>query len=143
MNETIISVRGEFSAHYPAERATVHADVSSDGPDRQTVFDAATAAVASVAALTTPMHNATDGPITEWSSDTVSVWSDRPWNAEGAQLPLVYHARIGVTAQFSDFSALARWIEGALAIDGVGVTAVDWTLTAGRTTTVTAEVCSR
>ena len=143
MHETVITVRGEFSDRFPAERATVQVDVSFDGPERQSVFESANRAAETVRSTITALHSPDSGPITHWSSDSVQVWSDRPWNAEGAQLPLVFHSRIGLSARFSDFAALSRWIEDVLAVDGVELTAIDWALTASSTTTVTAEVRSR
>ena len=38
MTDTIITVQGEYSAWYPAERATVSASVHADGPKRDAVF---------------------------------------------------------------------------------------------------------
>jgi uncharacterized protein YggE len=143
MHETVITVRGEFSDRFPAERATVQVDVSFDGPERQTVFESASRAAETVRSTITALHNPDSGPVTHWSADSVRVWSERPWNAEGAQLPLVFHSRIGLSARFSDFAALSRWIEDALAVDGVELSSIDWALTASRTTTVTAEVRSR
>jgi uncharacterized protein YggE len=63
-----------------------------------------------------------------WSSDRISVWSDRPWNNEGAQLPLVYHATIGVRASFIDFDALGQWVETVATTSGVTVASIDWEL---------------
>ena len=34
------------------------------------------------------------GGLVEWSSQRASVWSDRPWNAEGKQLALVHRPDI-------------------------------------------------
>jgi uncharacterized protein YggE len=143
MHETVITVRGEFSDRFPAERATVQVDVAFDGPERQTVFESASRAAETVRSTITALHDAESGPVTHWTADSVRVWSERPWNAEGAQLPPVFHSRIGLTARFADFSALSRWIEDVLAIEGVNLGGIDWTLTASRTTTVTAEVRSR
>jgi uncharacterized protein YggE len=143
MNETVITVRGEFSDRFAAERATVQVDVAFDGPERGAVFDSASQAAETVRSTIAALHDPDAGPVTHWSADTVRVWSERPWNAEGAQLPLVFHSRLGLSARFSDFDILTRWIEDVLAVDGVQLTGIDWTLTASRTTTVTAEVRSR
>jgi uncharacterized protein YggE len=143
MQETVITVRGEFSDRFPAERAMVQVDVAFDGPERQSVFESASRAAETVRSTISALYNAESGPVTHWTADSVRVWSERPWNAEGAQLPLIFHSRIGLSARFSDFASLSRWIEDVLAVDGVQLTGIEWALTASRTTTVTAEVRSR
>lgn len=143
MAETTITVQGQHSAFYPAERATVRLGISFDGPRRESVFDAANAAADVVRSRVTALHDGKAGPITWWSSDSVQVWGDRPWNQEGKQLPLVYHARIGFSVKFSDFEALARFLEELAARDGVTIGSIEWTLTEARTTSVTTEVRSR
>ncbi len=143
MTETVITVQGEFTAWYPAERATVHLTIEVEGPKRQPVFEGATKSAEAVRASITDLHDASSGPITWWSSDSVSVWSSKPWNNEGKQLPPVFHASINFTARFSDFPAMARWIEDAAAVDGVNIRGLEWALTAARETAVTAEVRSR
>jgi len=143
MNETVVTVQGAFTAHFPPERATVRVEVSTDGPERGDVFSRATEAANSIRASVGELHNPATGPVTEWSSGSVSVFSERPWNNEGAQLPLVFHATIGFSVRFSDFAELARWIEVIAVIEGVVVESVVWSLTPGRETTVTAEVRSR
>ncbi|MCU1544802.1 MAG: hypothetical protein JWM50_2667, partial [Microbacteriaceae bacterium] len=37
MHETVITVRGEYSDRFPAERATVQVEANFDGNDRQDV----------------------------------------------------------------------------------------------------------
>ena len=86
MDETVISVQGSASAWHEAERATVSISVAHDGPKREPVFAAATAAADRVTAALRELHNPDSGPVTRWSSDRVSVWSERPWNADGKQL---------------------------------------------------------
>lgn len=143
MAETVVTVQGAFSAHYEPELATVHLDVVCDGSDRAVVFSAATTSADAVRTSLLPLHDAHSGPVTHWSSGSVSVWSERPWNSEGVQLPLVFHATVGFSVRFSDFAALALWIEQAAALEGVTVGGINWSLTPARETTVTAEVRSR
>jgi uncharacterized protein YggE len=143
MADTIITVQGEHSAWYPAERATVHAGVQTDGPDRDEVFARAVASADAVRQSIEPLADAQAGPITWWSADSVRVWSQRPWNNEGTQLPLVYSAALDVTAKFSDFAALSRWVETVATIEGVTVGSIQWALTDATRTSVTAEVRSR
>jgi uncharacterized protein YggE len=136
----IITVQGTHTAWFDAERATVHLSAAFDGPKRDDVFARATQAAADVTALITPLHDEAKGPVTWWSSDRVSVWSDRPWNNEGKRLPLVFHATLGIQAKFSDIDALSRVIEQAAVMDGVNVGGIDWDLTDDRRTAVIADV---
>jgi len=143
MTETIITVRGEFSAHYPAERATAIVTVSFDGADRSSVFAQATDAAAKLRDSLTELHDPKAGPVTWWSSDSIRVWSDRPWSQTGEQLDLVFHAAIGFRAKFSDFPTLARWGETVVEWEGVGISSIDWDLTEATRAAVTTEVRSR
>jgi uncharacterized protein YggE len=143
MSGTIITVRGEHSAWYPAERATVHATVHAFGAKREPVFARAVAAAEKLRSLIEPMVDKDVGPVTWWSSDRVSIWSERPWNSEGKQLPLVYHASLDVTAKFKDFDALSQFVEEAAVIDDVVIASVAWDLTEATKTSANTEVRSR
>ncbi|HRN30522.1 MAG TPA: SIMPL domain-containing protein, partial [Terrimesophilobacter sp.] len=102
MTETVITVQGRYSARHTPERAVVSFAVSFDGPARDTVFSKANAAAETLRGEIERLHHADAGPVREWSSDSVQVWGDRPWNNEGKQLAMVFHARIGFTAEFDD-----------------------------------------
>jgi uncharacterized protein YggE len=128
MSETVITVQGSSSTKHAAERATVGITVALDGPARDKVFAETTKVSEAITTALKGLHDAASGPVVAWSSDRVSVWSDRPWNNEGAQLPLVFHATIGVRATFSDFDALARWVETVATTSGVTVGSIDWEL---------------
>lgn len=143
MSETTISVQGHHSAWYPAERATVTVSIGFDGPEREPVFEAATASLDAVRATVEALHDSSAGPITWWSADSLRVWSQRPWNQDGAQLDPVHHAALDLTAKFKDFEALSRWIESVVAIPGANIGSIEWTLTESRQTSVLAEVRSR
>src|SRR5690606_25802681 len=95
---TIISVQGEYRAWYPAERATVQVSVHAFGPKRDAVLQRSVAAADAIRGSLEPIFDEEVGPVTWWASDRVSVWSERPWNNEGKQLPLVYHSAIAFTA---------------------------------------------
>jgi len=143
MKETIITVQGSHSAWYGAERATVSASVHTDGAEREPVFAGAVEASEAVRGLIEASYNKEAGPITRWSSDTVRVWSERPWNNEGRQLDPVYHSAIDFTAKFSDFEALAKWVEAVASVNSVTVGSIDWDLTEATRTSATVEVRSR
>jgi uncharacterized protein len=143
MTETVISVQGQHTAWYSAERATVVVSVATDGPERDTVFAAATASLDAVRETVTNLHDQTAGPITFWSADAVRVWSERPWNNEGKQLDPVHHAALDLTAKFKDFGALSTWLESIVSIPGVNVSSVAWTMTEASQTSAVTEVRSR
>lgn len=127
MADILISVRGEAERRLSPELATVHAAASADGPQRDDVV----AHVTTVAArLRDGLSDAEgSGAVREWSSGSTSVWSDRPWNADGDRLPLVHHASIEVVATFSDVDALAAWLGAVSDDEAVRVSHVEWGLT--------------
>lgn len=143
MSETIITVRGHHSSWHRPERALVHAQVVVQRDSRPEAVAAATAGSGSLTATVGALHDPAAGPVTWWAADSVSVWSERPWSSDGAQLPPVFHARLGLRVRFSDFEALARWTEEAAGSDDVTITALEWELTEATRAAVTAEVRSR
>jgi uncharacterized protein YggE len=143
MAETVITVQGEHSAWYPAERATVRSGIHAWGDNRDAVFGDAVAASDTVRGLIEPLVDASAGPITWWSSDSVRVWSERPWNNEGKQLDPVFHAAVDFTAKFRDFEALARWVEEVAGVEHATVGSIEWALTEATRTSATVEVRSR
>lgn len=142
-SETIITVRGEYAAYYAPERATVSLAIQFDGPVRAGVFELTTAVSSRIREDVVERHNPPVGPVTWWSSDSISVRSSRPWSNEGTQLPLVYSSSIEFRVRFNDFPALAEWIEEIAVIDGVTIRGIEWDLSDARRTTATAEVRSR
>lgn len=142
MNETVITVQGHDAAWYSPERATVQLGIGFDGPDRQSVFEATTRAAETVRSMVVALSEAQSSPISRWSSDSVSVWNERPWNNEGKQLPLVFHAAITFTVRFSDFDVMAHWLDAVAAVDSVAVGGIEWSLTAARKAAVLADAQS-
>lgn len=126
---TVITVQGSHTAWYPAERGTVWVTVAHDGPERAPVFEKTTRVAGALSEALTGLHDADRGPVTWWSYDQVRVWSERPWNNEGRQLAPVYHATVSISAKFSDFDALARWVETIATQAGVSVGSITWDLT--------------
>lgn len=138
MSDVIITVRGEHSTRATAEIGVAVVSARLDGPDRGVVVGAVTAEARRIADELAGYADAK--AVSTWSTDRVSVWSDRPWNQDGRQLPLVYHATVTARAEFSDFTALSDWL-GALADrDGVSVDSLTWDLTPTSRTRVEAEV---
>jgi len=121
----------------------VRAGIQTEGADRDEVFERAVAAAETVRTSIEPLFDKDAGPITWWSSDSVRVWSQRPWSQDGAVLPLVYYSAVDFTAKFKDFSALARWVEATAAVPGATVGSIQWDLTDATRTSATTEVRSR
>lgn len=126
MSEVIITVRGESEERVVPERAVAHVTVAVDGPAREQV-------VARVANLAGPVRDDLNarrsaGLVLTWSSGRASVWTDRPWNAEGRMLDLVHHASVEITAAFTDFDELSDWLNGLAERDGIQVGPVEWDL---------------
>jgi hypothetical protein len=129
MSETIITVEGAFDHHHPAERGTVRLSAGFQGGDRSSVVARTTQVQAAVAAEAQQLHDPANGPVTWWSSNRLRVWSERPWNTEGKQLPLVFHAAAALEVKFRDIARLADWVERLAVLDGVTVNGIDWALT--------------
>jgi len=128
MSDTVITVRGSFSGRYAPEHAVVAATVSFDGPERDPVFARATGIAATLQEQLAALHDAQTGPVIRWSAQRARVWSQRPWNEQGRQLPPVYHAQLDLSATFVDSEALARWVETASTTDGVQLHGIGWRL---------------
>lgn len=129
MSAVQITVRGAFVAHRQPERGTVTVDVALQSPSPTQVYAAVAESGQAVLASITPLHSPDSGPVTWFSSGRVRTWAQRPWNQDGKQLPLVHHASQSITAKFSDFEELSKWLTAAVGITGVTVTNTEWTLT--------------
>ncbi len=140
---TVITVQGQHTARYAAERGTAHLAVSFDGPDREEVVASATSTARQITEHIASLHDASSGPVVSWSSDRVRVWSDRPWSSDGAQLPPVHHAQIGITAVFSEFETLADVLGLVTVMPGVQLGGIEWELTRSTRVSALAEVRSR
>jgi uncharacterized protein YggE len=138
MSDTIITVTGSADTHHFPERALVQLALGFEGPDRQSVFERTRQLHAETSEGLRTLHDPVADAVTRWSADQVSVWGQRPWSQDGAQLPPVYHATTTVRARFRDFAALASWIDSVAFLDGVTVTSVEWTLTSATQSTLQA-----
>lgn len=128
-SEVTITVRGSHEVYAPAERGTVHVDVTSQGPEAASVYDEATRAAGLFTDAVRPLHDPDHGPVTWWSSDQLSTWAQRPTNKQGVRLPVVHHARVAFRVKFADFTELSRWLDQVVSIEGVGIDHIVWTLT--------------
>lgn len=143
MSETIVTVEGVFDHHHPAERGTLRITAGFQGGDRSTVVDRTVQLQTTLAAEVQQLLDPAHGPVTWWSADRLRVWSERPWNNEGKQLPLVFHAAVTLEAKFRDLRRLAEWAERLATVDGVAIGGIDWTLTEVTTTRLTADARHR
>ena len=126
MSEVIITVRGEHETRVAPEEAVVHLSVRAEGPERGEVVE-------KISALTAPLRDdlaarKLAGGVSDWSSQRVSLWANRPWNNEGKQLALVHYASVEVTATFTDIAALSWWMSEVSQRDGVQIDNLVWRL---------------
>jgi uncharacterized protein len=130
---TEITVRGTFSTFQSPERATVHATIAFEGPAMEPVYERVARDLEAVKASVSPLKTGDHGPVTWWSAEQLRTWSNRPWNKDGVQLPLVHHASVGIEVKFRDFASLSRWVGGHVAnTDGFRVSHIGWALTSKR-----------
>jgi uncharacterized protein YggE len=139
MSETLITVAASADTHHAPERAIVQLALGFEGPERQSVFEKTRQLHAETSEGLRALHGPVADAVTRWSADQVSVWGERPWSQDGAQLPPVYHATTSVRARFRDFSVLAEWIDSVAFRDGITVTGVDWALTSATHESLQAE----
>lgn len=123
-DDLIITVRGESSTRVRAAHAVVQMTVTGDGPDRAGVISA-------VGDIADPIRRDLDdrlaaGSISAWAGGRVSVWSERPWNEHGAQLPPVHHASLDLSVTIADDDVLSRWLSEIAAHSGIRVGSVVW-----------------
>lgn len=127
MSEVIITVRGEHELRVAPERATVNLSVALDGPEREEVVRRTLALAEPVREGIVSRERA--GSVTAWTSQRLSVYAERPWNADGRRLAPVYRANVDFSATFSDISEMSIWVTELSADDGVTIGGVDWHLT--------------
>jgi hypothetical protein len=141
---TEITVRGTFSAFQTPERGTVHATIAFEGPAMEPVYDRVARGLEAVKASVTALKTGDHGPVTWWSAQQLRTWSNRPWNKDGIQLPLVHHASVGIEVKFRDFSSLSRWVGQHIAnTEGFKISHVEWALTSKRRTELQRQVRTR
>ena len=71
----------------------------------------------------------TSGALDTWSAGQLRVWSYRPWNSEGRQLPLVHQASADVEVIFKDLARLGDWLGESAGVPELTVNGIDWRLT--------------
>jgi predicted secreted protein len=124
-----IRVRAIHEAQYPPERGTVHLIASLEGHDKSKVVASVLELLSSLTDKVRAGHRPDKGPITWFSQGQLRNTSQRPWNQDGKQLPLVHTSTAEMKVKFSDFAALFGFVEEVTAWAGVRVLGVDWALT--------------
>lgn len=140
MSDVVITVRGESERRVTAEQAVVRIAVRADGPERGPVVERVQRQ-AEIVQDGLVAHQRS-GEVSEWNSGRATVWSERPWSSDGAQLPLVHHASVDVSATFVDAAALSWWLGDVAESDDVQVVAVEWGLTPDMRARVEREVAA-
>ncbi|MBM7505158.1 SIMPL domain-containing protein [Agromyces aurantiacus] len=124
---TIIAVTGRAQERIEPELGAVSLTVGTSGGDREatlrSVGDSHERLLEEVRELEA------SGALESWSAGQLRVWSHRPWNAEGRQLPLVHQANAEVEVVFRDLAALGAWVGSVSGTANVAVGGVDWRLT--------------
>ncbi|MBW9108233.1 SIMPL domain-containing protein [Microbacterium trichothecenolyticum] len=141
MSDVVITVRGEHETRIAPERAIAHLTIRAEGPERGAVVER-------MAALTEPVRDdlasrKSAGTVTEWSSQRVSVWSERPWNNEGKRLAPVHYATVDFAITFTDFAVLSWWAGEVAEREGVQLGWIEWKLTPETKAAVEREVATQ
>ncbi|MET3960299.1 uncharacterized protein YggE [Marmoricola sp. OAE513] len=124
-----VRVRGSHTSSYPAERGTVHCEISLQGPDPVEVMRAVTASLRDVVASVQDLHDKRSGPITWYSVDQVSTRAWIPRDRNGNDMAEVHQSSVSLEVKFSDFDELSSWVTAGSEVLGFSVGWVDWTLT--------------
>lgn len=124
---TTIAVRGNAEERIDPELGAVSLAVGASGAEREHTL-----------ARTTEAHERLIGDVLEleasgaldtWSAGQLRVWSHRPWNAEGRQLPVVHAASADLEVVFSDLERLGEWVSEISLRSSVTVGGIEWKLT--------------
>ncbi|GAA1056823.1 SIMPL domain-containing protein [Agromyces luteolus] len=124
---TTIAVTGRAEERVEPELGAVSLAVSSSGPDRDRVLAAVGETHERLLAAIRELDGA--GALESWSAGQLRVWSHRPWNEQGRQLPLVHQASAELEVVFRDLEALGAWVGPTSAASDVTVQGVEWRLT--------------
>ncbi|WP_214468226.1 SIMPL domain-containing protein [Microbacterium flavescens] len=127
MSDVVITVRGEHETRIAPERAIAHLTVRVEGAERGAVVER-------MAALSEPVRDdlaarKSAGTVVDWTSQRVSVWSERPWNPDGRRLAPVHYGSVDFSATFTDFAVLSFWAGEVVERDGVQLGWIEWQLT--------------
>ena len=124
---TMIAVTGRAEERIAPELGAVTLSVGGSGAAREQVYGRTSAAherlLADVRALEA------SGALETWSAGQLRVWSYRPWNNEGRQLPVVHQASADVEVVFRDLGRLGAWVGDTAGSDELTIGGIEWRLT--------------
>lgn len=124
---TTIAVTGRAEERIAPELGAVSLSVGTQGAGRDDVYARTSAAHERVLAEVRELE--ASGALDTWSAGQLRVWSYRPWNSEGRQLPLVHQANADIEVIFSDLARLGEWLGDAATASELTIGGVEWRLT--------------
>lgn len=124
---TVVAVSGRAEVRIEPELGAVSLTVGSSGGDREPLLH--DVAEAHERLLEDVRELEASGVLDTWWAGQLRVWSHRPWNAEGRQLPLVHQANADVEVVFSDLSALGGWLGRVTGAPHLTLDGIEWRLT--------------
>ncbi|WP_136708003.1 SIMPL domain-containing protein [Agromyces sp. H66] len=124
---TTIAVTGRAEERIAPELGAVSLSIGAQGAVREHVHGRTTAAHDRVLAQVRELE--ASGALDTWSAGQLRVWSYRPWNSEGKQLPLVHQASAEVEVVFSDLARLGEWVGEAAGAAEITIGGIEWRLT--------------
>jgi uncharacterized protein len=124
---TMIVVTGRAEERIAPELGAVSLSVGAQGAGRDDVYTRTSAAHERLLAGVRDLE--ASGALDTWSAGQLRVWSYRPWNSEGKQLPVVHQASADVEVVFTDLARLGEWMGDAASAAEFTIGGVDWRLT--------------
>jgi uncharacterized protein len=124
---TVIAVRGTAEERIDPELGAVSLSIGVSEPRREAAVARTSEAHDRLIAEVRDLE--TSGALDTWSAGQLRVWSHRPWNNEGRQLPLVHQTSADVEVVFTDLERLGEWVSRVATGDTVSMSGIEWRLT--------------
>lgn len=124
-----ITVQGQATASLPPERATAHLELGFEGPDKQGVLARTTELANEFGAYLEWLKGLDPSPTTWSALLPIGTRSWRPYSNDGKVQPVRHAASCWAKVKFSDFRALAKFIDQWGGREGVSLRNVEWALT--------------
>ncbi|GAB17122.1 hypothetical protein GOEFS_019_00350 [Gordonia effusa NBRC 100432] len=117
-------VRGTASQIYPAECVSV--PLTAEFQESKSVVAHEKAVSLQSEIISAVRELEASGSVRKWSSDRVRSRSYRPTDHDGRLQPPVYRTSISVSVEFTDFDALAPFMDAWGAREGVQIDELQW-----------------
>ena len=124
---TVIAVRGNAEERIDPELGAVSLAVGVSGPERERALARTNEAHERLIAEVRELE--ASGALDTWSAGQLRVWSHRPWNNEGKQLPVVHQTSADIEVVFTDLERLGEWVSAVSLGESVALGGIDWRLT--------------